>query len=35
MKGGVSNPRPRPVLGIVRNFKGDARPNHAPDWSPS
>ena len=36
-KGGVSNPhpRPRPVLGIVRNSIGDARPNRAPDWSPS
>src|SRR5215207_7153532 len=35
MKGGASNPRPRPVLGIVRNSIGDARPNRAPDWSPS
>jgi hypothetical protein len=37
MKAGVSNPhpRPRPVLGIVRTSKGDARPNRAPDWSPS
>ena len=35
MKGGVTTPRPRPVRGIVRNFKGDARPNGAADWSPS
>ena len=35
MKGGVTTPSPRPVLGIVRNFKGDAWPNRAPDWSPS
>ena len=34
MKGGVTTPRPGPVLGIVRDFRGDARPDGARDWPP-
>jgi len=35
MKGGITTPRPRPVLWDRSELlKGDARPNRAPDWSP-